>query len=105
MLHRFDVHLPKKHRSGGQSAQRFGRIRDGMRHNYVRKVAEEAVRQFIDDDKINVAGLVLAGSAEFKVVLSQSDLFDLRLRQKVIVLAQINIKCGKSSGQKFESQL
>lgn len=46
------------------------------RHNYVRKVAETAVQLFISGDKVNVAGLVLAGSADFKTELSQSDMFD-----------------------------
>lgn len=47
------------------------------RHNYVRKVAEVAVQMFITNDKVNVSGLVLAGSADFKTELSQSDMFDL----------------------------
>jgi len=46
------------------------------RHNYVRKVAETAVQMFITNDRPNVAGLVLAGSADFKTELSQSDMFD-----------------------------
>lgn len=46
------------------------------RHNYVRKVAEVGVTLFITNDKANVAGLVLAGSADFKTELSQSDMFD-----------------------------
>ena len=46
------------------------------RHNYVRKVAEVAVTMFITNDKPNVAGLVLAGSADFKTELGQSDMFD-----------------------------
>ena len=46
------------------------------RHNYVRKVAEVAVQLYITNDKPNVAGLVLAGSADFKTELSQSDMFD-----------------------------
>ena len=46
------------------------------RHNYVRKVAEVAVQLFITNDKPNIAGLVLAGSADFKTELSQSDMFD-----------------------------
>ncbi len=46
------------------------------RHNYVRKVAETAVQLFITNDRPNVAGLVLAGSADFKTELSQSDMFD-----------------------------
>ena len=61
---------------GGQSALRFARLRMEKRHNYVRKVAEVAVQLFITNDKPNVAGLVLAGSADFKTELSQSDMFD-----------------------------
>lgn len=61
---------------GGQSALRFARLRLEKRHNYVRKVAETAVQMFIANDKVNVSGLVLAGSADFKNELSQSDMFD-----------------------------
>ena len=61
---------------GGQSALRFARLRMEKRHNYVRKVAEVAVQLYITNDKPNVAGLVLAGSADFKTELSQSDMFD-----------------------------
>ena len=55
---------------------RFARLRMEKRHNYVRKVAETAVQMYITNDKPNVAGLVLAGSADFKTELSQSDMFD-----------------------------
>lgn len=46
------------------------------RHNYVRKVAEVATQLYITNDKPNIAGLILAGSADFKTELSQSDMFD-----------------------------
>merc|ERR1719221_1129505 len=78
VLHKFSVELPKKHGRGGQSALRFARLRLEKRHNYKRKVAEIAVQMFITNDRPNVKGLVLAGSAEFKNVLSQSDMFDER---------------------------
>lgn len=55
---------------------RFARLRMEKRHNYVRKVAEVAVQLFITNDKPNISGLVLAGSADFKTELSQSDMFD-----------------------------
>ena len=61
---------------GGQSALRFARLRMEKRHNYVRKVAETACQLYVSNDKVNVAGLVLAGSADFKTELSQSDMFD-----------------------------
>lgn len=46
------------------------------RHNYVRKVAEVATQLFITNDKPNISGLILAGSADFKTELNQSDMFD-----------------------------
>jgi peptide chain release factor subunit 1 len=46
------------------------------RHNYVRKVAEEAARLYLTNNLVNVAGIVLAGSADFKTELGQSDMFD-----------------------------
>eukprot|EP00341_Mesodinium_pulex_P009475 CAMPEP_0116901460 /NCGR_PEP_ID=MMETSP0467-20121206/9368_1 /TAXON_ID=283647 /ORGANISM="Mesodinium pulex, Strain SPMC105" /LENGTH=210 /DNA_ID=CAMNT_0004574981 /DNA_START=54 /DNA_END=683 /DNA_ORIENTATION=- len=66
VLHKFTVELPKKHGRGGQSALRFARLRLEKRHNYVRKVAEHAVMFFISDNKCNVAGIIVAGSADFK---------------------------------------
>lgn len=55
---------------------RFARLRMEKRHNYVRKVAEVATQLYITNDKPNIAGLILAGSADFKTELSQSDMFD-----------------------------
>ncbi|KAG7453004.1 peptide chain release factor eRF/aRF subunit 1 [Guyanagaster necrorhizus] len=90
VIHKFTVDLPKKHGRGGQSALRFSRLRDEKRHNYVRKVAELAVQHFITNDKVNVTGLVLAGSADFKTELSQSDMFDLRLAAKIIKVVDVS---------------
>jgi peptide chain release factor subunit 1 len=90
ILHKYPVELPKKHGRGGQSALRFARLREESRHNYVRKVAELAVQFFITQDKVNVTGLVLAGSADFKTVLSTSDMFDQRLQAKVIKIVDIS---------------
>merc|ERR1712130_380399 len=84
------VDLPKKHGRGGQSALRFARLRMEKRHNYVRKVAEVAVQLFISNDKPNCSGLILAGSADFKTELSQSDMFDSRLQAKIIKLVDIS---------------
>lgn len=90
IVHKFSVDLPKKHGRGGQSALRFARLREEKRHNYVRKVAELAVQNFISTDKVNVAGIILAGSADFKNDLNQSDLFDNRLQSKVIKVVDVS---------------
>ncbi|KAK3069784.1 translation termination factor eRF1 [Teratosphaeriaceae sp. CCFEE 6253] len=90
IVHKFSVDLPKKHGRGGQSALRFARLREEKRHNYVRKVAELAVQNFVTNDKVNVAGIILAGSADFKNDLNQSDLFDNRLQVKVIKVVDVS---------------
>lgn len=96
VVHKFSVDLPKKHGRGGQSALRFSRLREEARHNYVRKVAELAVQHFISDNKCNVAGLVLAGSADFKTELGQSDMFDPRLQAKII--RTVDVSYGGENG-------
>lgn len=90
VLGSFAVQLPKKHGRGGQSAARFGRIRMEKRLTYLKKVAEQAVQYFITNDKPNVQGLILGGSAEFKNDLLKSDAFDARLSSIVIKLVDIN---------------
>jgi len=90
VLHKFAVDLPKKHGRGGQSALRFARLRLEKRHNYLRKVAELATQLFISNDRPNVAGLVLAGSAEFKSKLNASELFDNRLAPLVVKVVDVS---------------
>jgi len=76
IIYKFSVELPKKHGRGGQSSVRFARLRIEKRHNYLRKVCEVAVQCFIENDKVNVQGLVLAGCGDFKTELSTSQFFD-----------------------------
>ncbi|OMJ09440.1 Eukaryotic peptide chain release factor subunit 1 [Smittium culicis] len=90
ILHKFPVELPKKHGRGGQSALRFARLREEKRHNYVRRVSEIAVQMFITNDKVNVTGLILAGSADFKSDLSKSDMLDQRLASSIIKIVDVS---------------
>jgi len=96
ILQKIYVDLPKKHGRGGQSALRFSRLREEKRHNYMRKVAELTTHHFINVDRPNVAGLVLAGSANFKKELSQSDMFDARLAP--IILKIVDVSYGMENG-------
>jgi len=81
---------------------RFARLRLEKRHNYVRKCAELAVQFFISDNKCNVAGLVLAGSADFKTDLLQSDLFDPRLQKAVIKTVDVSYGMDPGFNQAIE---
>lgn len=96
ILQKISVDLPKKHRKGGQSSVRFARLREESRHNYIRKVAELTNKYFIKDDKPNIAGIVFAGNADFKTVLSETDLLDKRL--KPAILAVLDVSYGGENG-------
>ena len=102
VLHKFSVDLPKKHGRGGQSALRFARLRLEKRHNYVTKVAEAATQCFITDNKCNVKGIVLAGSADFKTELMNSDHFDPRLSKNVIKMVDISYGMDPGFNQAIE---
>lgn len=102
VLHKFTVELPKKHGRGGQSALRFARLRLEKRHNYIRKCAEIAVQLFLSDNKVNVTGLVLAGSADFKTELFNSDHLDPRLVKAVIKTVDVSYGMDPGFNQAIE---
>lgn len=103
ILQEIHVMLPKKHGRGGQSAPRFGRIRLEKRLQYLKKVGELASRHFITDNAINVKGLILGGSANFKGELEKSEILDERLQKKVLSL--VDISYGGENGLNEAIQL
>ena len=102
VLHRFLVDLPKKHGRGGQSALRFARLRLEKRHNYVRKVCEHCVQFFITDERVNVAGIVFAGSAELKEEVYGSDMLDPRIKNAVVKIVDVSYGGDNGFNQAIE---
>jgi len=89
------VNLPKKHGRGGQSQNRFARIREEKREIYVNRVAEIAIEHFIGENSLpNVVGLILAGCADLK-----SELFtQLDQRLKSVVLTIVDVQYNGMPG-------
>lgn len=81
-----DPNLPKKHNKGGQSAPRFGRIRDEKRDAYLKKLSERINSTFIDPDthKVTVEALIFAGSGEVKNQLAKCQELDARVASRVV---------------------
>jgi len=95
-LFRLEVSLPKKHGRGGQSKNRFARIREEKRGWYTSRVCEIAINHFIDPSTSlpNVSGIVLAGSAQLK----EDVLLKLDQRLSRIVVSVVDIQYGGESG-------
>jgi len=63
----------------------------------VRKVSEIATQCFVSGDKVNIKGLIIAGSADFKTELTTSDLFDPRL-EAVLIKPMLDVSYGGENG-------
>jgi len=70
-----DESLPNQHKTGGQSAPRFGRIREEKIGWYVKKIAEMMVQFYIKDNIFQCKGLIIAGPAQMKDLIQTQDLF------------------------------
>lgn len=91
ILQEISVMLPKKHGRGGQSAPRFGRIRLEKRLAYLKKIAEMTTKHFIGaDNRLNVEGIILGGSANFKSDLEKGELLDERIQKGVISIVDVS---------------
>lgn len=93
-----DPSLPGKHNKGGQSSNRFSRIREEKRDVYVKKLAEHLTYYFIDrnTNKVNVEGVVFAGSGDIKNQILKHRDTDKRIISKVIGV--VDIQGGGFSG-------
>jgi len=90
------VDLPSKHGRGGQSKNRFARIREEKRGWYTSKVATLAVKYFIDPVTFLplVCGLVIAGLAHLKDDVHKK--LDPRLSK--IVISVVDAQYGGEAG-------
>jgi peptide chain release factor subunit 1 len=66
ILLRYEVKLPSKHARGGQSEQRFKRLVDEARHNYLTKCHEYLKKHFLQHGVSQVAGLIICGNGTLK---------------------------------------
>lgn len=96
ILYKFNVNLPNKQNKGGQSAPRFGRIREECRLNYISKVCELSIKYFINNNIPIIDGLLIGGLAELKNKLYNSIHFDKRLKDIVINL--LDLSYGGNNG-------
>jgi len=101
-IDKYSVDLPKKQKKGGQSSQRFQRIRLERQGAYIKKMAEVATKVFIKNDRPNVDGLFVAGIAEFKHHLVSADVFDARLKPLVIKLIDVAYGGEQGFSQAFD---
>lgn len=96
VLKEITVDLPTGHRRGGQSQNRFARLRDEKVHRYLRQVAELATKHYTKDGLPVVRGLVVAGPTELKERLLGHGAFPRYLAS--VVLKSLDLAHGGRRG-------
>lgn len=87
VLQKFDSFVPGKTHKGGQSAQRFGRIREGLAKEFFRKVAEAMKKQFFNMK--NLQGILVGGPGPTKEDFLKEGNLVTALQEKVLGVKDI----------------
>jgi peptide chain release factor subunit 1 len=97
-LEKWAVSLPKKHNRGGQSHDRFRRIREEKRSWYVKDVIAAVTHHLIDPstNKVNVDGIIVSGYGDLKNDFVKSQHLDGRIKQAILKI--LDIQYGGESG-------
>lgn len=89
IVYKFLVDFFKKYGCGGQFVLCFVCFREEKCYNYVCKVVELVVQNFIINDKVNVMGIVFVGFVDFKNDFNVFDMFDQCFVIKVIKVVDV----------------
>lgn len=80
--------VPGKTRAGGQSAQRFARIREGAMKDFFKRIAEAANKDFLSI-KTNLKGILIGGPSPTKELFMDYDYLNQELKDKIISIQDL----------------
>ena len=87
VLHQMTSGIPSKVRAGGQSAQRFHRITEGLAKEFFRRVSEEMKNLFFEREKLK--GILVGGPIPTKEEYLAQGQLATKLKDKVIAVRDI----------------
>ncbi len=82
LIKNFDSQVPRKHRQGGQSAQRFERLIEIAAHEFFKKIADNAEEAFLNRDDLQ--GILIGGPGATKDYFVKEGYLHHELQKKVI---------------------
>ncbi len=89
VLDKKDVNLMTKSSRGGQSSNRYARLRDEERNAYVKMVCERLRLNLVVNNKVNVEGIIMAGSASIKDDILNHNSLDPLIKRKVLSVVDV----------------
>ncbi len=82
MIKNFDSQVPRKHRQGGQSAQRFERLIELAAHEFFKKIANNVEEAFLERDDLQ--GIIVGGPGATKDFFVKEGYLHHELQKKVV---------------------
>ncbi len=86
--HSFDSMVPGKTGKGGQSAQRFERVRAGLLLNFMKMVGEAATKTFEQNKYLK--GILIGGPGPVKDKFAEGDFLSEALKDKIITIKDLS---------------
>lgn len=96
VLQKMTSGIPSKIRAGGQSAQRFHRITEGLTKDFYKRISEEMKKIFFERPKLK--GILIGGPIPTKDEFIEGEYMATKLREKII--GKIDIGGSDESGLK-----
>jgi len=81
-LQKMSSGIPGKVKAGGQSAQRFHRITEGLTRDFYKRIAAEVKKSFFENKKLK--GIIVGGPIPTKDEFLDNEYLTTQLREKVI---------------------
>jgi peptide chain release factor subunit 1 len=81
-------HVPGKTRAGGQSAQRFERLREGAAKDHFKKVAEYMKDQFLSNEDLK--GIIVGGPGPTKNDWVEGNFITDQVKKKIIAIKDLS---------------
>jgi peptide chain release factor subunit 1 len=82
VIKNFDSMVPRKHRQGGQSAQRFERLIEIAAHEFFKKISDNATEVFLNKEEMG--GILIGGPGATKDQFVKEGYLHHELQKKVV---------------------
>ena len=80
--------VPGKIKAGGQSQQRFARLREGAAHDFYQRVAEYCNKEFYN--KLEIKGIIVGGPGPTKYTFFDGDYLNNEVKKKVVGIKDLS---------------
>ncbi len=81
--------VPGKTKSGGQSAQRFERLREGAAIEFYKRIAQSMLDEFLEDQK-SIQGIIVGGPGHTKFDFVDGNYINDQLKRKILGIKDLS---------------